>query len=189
MSKEEAVTVAKKKMDWNAQQAALDEMFDQHLKDQYKDLPNIAMPDCFSGLTLMEHQIQGIKWLVKRETNPAPAPFYKKVKEKKQTMYLCEITQSSQSQPPNPIRGSLMCDEMGLGKTIQTIGLILLAPPAGVVYKVPVSPVAANATKRCTLIVCPGKCCQLILCNPQHNISSKVNSIFTSPSIGHGQLD
>ena len=52
---------------------------------------------------------------------------------------------------------------MGLGKSIQTLGLILLAPPSGLEYKVPVSTdVAAAATKfpagptkRCTLIVCP----------------------------------
>ena len=52
---------------------------------------------------------------------------------------------------------------MGLGKSIQTLGLILLAPPAGVQYKIPVSSDAATAnsssvnpsTKRCTLIVCP----------------------------------
>ena len=50
---------------------------------------------------------------------------------------------------------------MGLGKSIQTLGLILLAPPSGLEYKVPDTDVAASAklpagpTKRCTLIVCP----------------------------------
>lgn len=50
-------------------------------------------------------------------------------------MYLCGITQCSQSQPPERIKGSILCDEMGLGKTLQTLGLILLAPPPGVEYK------------------------------------------------------
>ena len=50
---------------------------------------------------------------------------------------------------------------MGLGKSVQTIGLILLAPPEGVQYKVPVSSDVAEKlpsglnTKRCTIIVCP----------------------------------
>jgi len=51
---------------------------------------------------------------------------------------------------------------MGLGKSIQTLGLILLAPPSGLEYKVPVSTDVAAAAKlpagptnRCTLIVCP----------------------------------
>ncbi|KAL9184392.1 hypothetical protein ACHAXT_002478 [Thalassiosira profunda] len=155
-----AVSVVKKKLDWNAQQAALDEMFDKHLKEQYADLPDIDMPSCLQGITLLDYQIQGIKWLVKREKDAAPAPFYKKVTEKGQTMYLCDITQSSQAEAPKPTRGSILCDEMGLGKSIQTLGLILLAPPEGVEYKVPESAVAAEAkspvaAKRCTLIVCP----------------------------------
>ena len=117
-----AVAVIRTKLDWNAQQAALDKMFDNQLKDKYKKLPKIAMPNCLQNITLIDYQIQGIKWLVKRETDASPAPFYKKRKEKGQVMHLCEITQSSQPEPPKPIRGSLLCDEMGLGKSVQTIG-------------------------------------------------------------------
>jgi len=189
-----SVTVVKKKLDWNSQQAALDSMFDKHLKEQYKDLPDIAMPSCLTGITLMDYQIQGIKWLVKKETGATPAPFYKKVKEKRQTMYLCEITQSSQAEPPKPIRGSILCDEMGLGKSIQTIGLILLAPAAGVVYKVPVSSDVADAkspvpvnpsagpTKRCTLIVCPVS----VFGNWTEQVGSFVASGVLSVELYHG---
>lgn len=160
------MAVVKKKLDWNAQQAALDQMFDNTLKEQYKNLPKVAMPIVLQNITLMDYQIQGIKWLVKKEKGARP-PFYKKVKEKKQTMYLCEITQSSQLQPPKPIKASILCDEMGLGKSIQTLGLILLAPPEGVEYKMPLLasagvaetessvPVSISPIKRCTLIVCP----------------------------------
>ena len=153
-------------------------MFDKQLEEQYNNLPKLSMPSCFTGITLLDYQVQGIKWLVKKEINASPAPFYKKVKENKQQMYLCEITNSSQSHPPAPIRGSILCDEMGLGKSIQTIGLILLAPPPGVEYKpsafavadntlkvtdekmsaksnVPIPKVVVGPTKRCTLIVCP----------------------------------
>ena len=106
-AKSAAPTVVKKKLDWNSQQKALDDMFDNTLKEQYKNLPNVAMSSCFQSITLLDYQIQGIKWLLKKETEATPAPFYKKVKEKKQTMYLCEITQSSQAQPPKPICGSV----------------------------------------------------------------------------------
>ena len=190
------VVVAKKKMDWNAQQAALDKMFDNTLKEQYKNLPKIAMPSCLTGITLMDYQVQGIKWLVKKETDATPAPFYKKVKEKKQIMYLCEITQSSQPQPPKPIRGSVLCDEMGLGKSIQTISLILLAPPAGVEYKVPEissSNVAeakcsvpahpsSGPAKRCTLIVCPVS----VLSNWTDQVSTFVAPGVLSIELYHG---
>mmetsp|Transcript_21448 Transcript_21448/g.46616 ORF Transcript_21448/g.46616 Transcript_21448/m.46616 type:complete len:533 (+) Transcript_21448:120-1718(+) len=188
------VTVVTKKLDWNSQQAALDKMFDKNLKEQYKNLPNIAMPNCLIGIALMDYQIQGIKWLVKKETDATPAPFYKKVREKRQTMYLCEITQSSQSVPPKPIRGSILCDEMGLGKSIQTIGLILLAPPAGVEYKLPVcpdvaqaaSPLSANLivgpTKRCTMIVCPVS----VLSNWTDQVGSFVAPGVLSVELYHG---
>lgn len=153
------VAVVKKKLDWNAQQAALDKMFDNTLKHQYENLPDIKVP-CLQSITLMDYQVQGIKWLVKREIEAAPAPFYKQVKEKGKNVYLCEITQSSQVEKPNQIRGSILCDEMGLGKSIQTIGLILSAPPAGLEYKVVDSDAnqvtsLVDPVKRCTLIVCP----------------------------------
>lgn len=171
-------------------------MFDTAVAQSLKNLPNIAMPSCLRDITLMDYQIQGIKWLVKKETDPSSAPFYKKVKEKKQTMYLCEITQSSQAQPPEPICGSILCDEMGLGKSIQTIGLILLAPPAGVEYRVPEvasaeaaaaarSPVPANggAKKRCTLIVCPVS----VMSNWTDQISTYVAPGVLSVELYHGQ--
>jgi len=103
-------TVVKRKLDWNKQQQALDEMFDKQLEDQYKDLPNVNMPSCFKNIELFEYQVQGIKWLLKKETRENPAPFYNTVKEGGKQMHLCEITQSSQSQPPSPIKGSILCD-------------------------------------------------------------------------------
>lgn len=179
-----------KKLDWNAQQAALDKLFDVALKKQYENLPNIAMPDCLRNITLMEHQIKGIKWLVKRETAASPPPFYKSVREKGNAMYLCEITQSSQPQPPTPIRGSILADEMGLGKSVQTIGLILLAPPAGVKYEAPKpagatdAPVPQNpySKSRCTLIVCPVS----VMSNWTDQVSQFVTPGVLSVEIYHG---
>jgi len=129
-----APVVSTRKLDWNQQQKALDEMFDAQLENQYKELPNVEMPAVFRGVDLFDHQIKGIKWMLKKETEANMPPFYKEVKEGGRKMYLCEITQCSQSQPPDAIRGSILCDEMGLGKTLQTLGLILLNPPPGVEY-------------------------------------------------------
>lgn len=112
------VEVVRKKMDWNHQQKALDEMFDKQLKELYKDLPDIAMPNCLVGITLMPYQVKGIQWLIKKETDASTAPFYKRVKEKGRQMYLCEITNSSQSVLPKAVNGSILCDEMGLGASL-----------------------------------------------------------------------
>lgn len=183
------VSVVKKRLDWNAQQAALDELFDNTLKEQYKNLPDIAMPDCFQNISLMDHQIKGIKWLVKREMDARPPPFYKKVRERGTTMYLCEITQSSQSQSPKPIRGSILADEMGLGKSVQTLGLILLAPPVGLKYEAPRVdsagvPVPQNpcSKSRCTLIVCPVS----VMSNWTDQVSQFVSPGVLTVEIFHG---
>ncbi len=191
-SRSPTVGVATRKLDWSAQQDALDEMFDITLKEQYANLPNIAMPGCLRDISLMRYQMQGVCWLVKREKDPAPAPFYKLVKENGQAMYLCEITQSSQTGPPAPIRGSILADEMGLGKSIQTIALILLAPPAGVVYDGATAessevlarppPSASPTTRRCTLIVCPVS----VLGNWMDQVSTFVQPGVLSVEAYHG---
>eukprot|EP00956_Cyclotella_meneghiniana_P025829 scaffold54682_cov69-Cyclotella_meneghiniana.AAC.9 len=187
-SRPATVNVTTRKLDWNAQQAELDKMFDKSLELQYKDLPDIPMSACLQNISLMDYQVLGIKWLVKRETKPVAAPFYKKVKENKSLMYLCEITQSSQAEAPKPIRGSILCDEMGLGKSVQTIGLILSSPPKDVEYKVPEVLEAAESkpnslvTKRCTLIVCPVS----VLSNWTDQISQFVAPGVLSVELYHG---
>mmetsp|Transcript_11266 Transcript_11266/g.27119 ORF Transcript_11266/g.27119 Transcript_11266/m.27119 type:complete len:965 (-) Transcript_11266:92-2986(-) len=123
------------KVDWNQQQQQLDDMFEKQLELQLQNLPNVEMPSAFkSKLKLFDYQIQGIRFLVEKERNPTPAPFFRRVQEQGKTMHLCEITQSSQVKPPSPIKGSILCDEMGLGKSLQALGLILLEPKAGVQY-------------------------------------------------------
>ena len=151
-SKESVPKIERKKLDWNQQAKALDEMFDKQNQDIEKSIPAYAIPTSKifrNNLQLFDYQIQGICWLVHREksltsTDPALSPFYKKVKEKGREMYLCEITQSSQPNRPKPISGGILADEMGLGKTLQTIGLILLSPPSGVNY---IERISMNDTK------------------------------------------
>jgi SNF2 family DNA or RNA helicase len=53
------------------------------------------------------HQIEGIRWMIQRETVPAAA--------------------AGEDAPSKP-RGGLLCDEMGLGKTMETLGLIKNTP-------------------------------------------------------------
>lgn len=140
-------SVSRKKMNWQQQEEALNKMFDKQLEDQYKNLPDVSMPSCLKGITLFDFQIKGVKWLLKKETDPSPAPFYKQVTEKGKKVWFCEITNSSQVAQPAETRGSILCDQMGLGKSIQTICLILLAPPPGVEYKVKKVAAAAGEEK------------------------------------------
>mmetsp|Transcript_12803 Transcript_12803/g.15672 ORF Transcript_12803/g.15672 Transcript_12803/m.15672 type:complete len:1060 (+) Transcript_12803:80-3259(+) len=133
-----------KTMNWQQQAKELDEMFDKQFENQLRNLPDLNMPVQFKNLTLFPHQIEGIKWLVQQENKALYShsnkeeesnhPFYKRVVEQGRQKWLCEITQCSQLEAPQPIMGSILADEMGLGKTLQTLGLILLSPPTGRVY-------------------------------------------------------
>lgn len=139
-------------------------MFDQQLKDQYKNLPKISMPDYLTGVSLLEHQEKGVKWLVKREITPSPPPFYKKVNENRQQLFLCKITNCAQVKSPALVHGSILCDEMGLGKSIQAICLILLAPPNGLQYNLRAATKESNKTTYIPKAYVPNKCCTLIVC-------------------------
>ena len=70
-------------LDWDKQQKELDEMFDEGLERQYEDLPDVDMPEGLrdGGAGLFEHQVKGIKWMLKREIEPSMPPFYKEVTE------------------------------------------------------------------------------------------------------------
>lgn len=65
------------------------------------------------GFSLLGYQVEGVKWLIKRESKK------------------------------NEVRGGLLCDEMGLGKTLQILSLIkssslktnLIVVPANLIYQ------------------------------------------------------
>ena len=78
----EAPIVQSKVLDWQAQAKELDEMFDKFSNDQVKNLPLIEMPSQLRNVSLMDHQIVGIRWLVHNENSLRKAPFYKEVIEK-----------------------------------------------------------------------------------------------------------
>jgi len=145
---DQPIVVEKKVIDWAKEQEELDNMWEGALRDQMMNVKEIEMPRQFSDSTkLLEHQIQGIQWLVHNETAKKTAPFFKKVKEGGKTKWLCDITQCSQEKEPPSVKGSILADEMGLGKTLQTIGVILYS-------KFSESPKSKNR-KEPTLIVAP----------------------------------
>jgi phage protein D len=104
-----SVVVQKKTLDWKTQQKQLDDMFEQQSKTQLSNLPEITMPEALQT-ELFGHQVDGIRWMVHRETGNIEPPFYKKVKEQGKTMYLSEITNASQSEPPKGIAGGILAE-------------------------------------------------------------------------------
>ncbi|KAL3910186.1 MAG: hypothetical protein SGILL_007793, partial [Bacillariaceae sp.] len=130
-------TVTRKQVDWRQQQQELDNLFDKQSEEQLQNLPPLDVATKLSKLTtsLLEYQLLGVRWMLSKEVSdnddPSSIPFYNKVKEKGSDVWLCSITNASQTEPPVPIRGGIQADEMGLGKTITTLALMLANPPAG----------------------------------------------------------
>lgn len=101
------VEVVKKTMDWKRAQQSLDDMFEKISHEQLTNLPDLVFPASLTA-NLMDHQKEGIRWLYQRENDTKEAPFYKKVKEKGKTVWLSEITNSSQPEAPAPVKGSIL---------------------------------------------------------------------------------
>jgi SWI/SNF-related matrix-associated actin-dependent regulator of chromatin subfamily A3 len=110
------VVVTNQTLDWKSAQQNLDLLFDQLLQDQLKDLPDVPMPSAIIT-PLLDHQIDGIRWLCHHETtiHDVPTmsttrnvPFYKPIQERGRTVWLSEITNATQSDPPPPILGSIL---------------------------------------------------------------------------------
>ena len=75
--------------------------------------------------TLMPHQATGVAWMLSREAAMGLPPFWKQAQEQGRTVYINDITNSSQDAPPAPVRGGLLADDMGLGKSLQVLACIL----------------------------------------------------------------
>ena len=103
------VQVSTKRLDWKTQQKHLDDMFAEQTKKQLENLPEITLPKTLTA-TLLEHQVEGVRWLYQREQGNQPPPFYKQVQERGQSMWLCEITQASQTSTPSIVRGGILAD-------------------------------------------------------------------------------
>lgn len=105
--------VQKRNVDWKTQQKDLDDMFEEQCQLQLQGLPHVPTPPQLK-ITLLNHQISGLQWMVRNETQPPSVPFYKQVEEQGKIVWLSEITNSSQLAPPKPIRGGILVDGMYL---------------------------------------------------------------------------
>ncbi len=98
---------------WQEAQLNLEAMFDELVNAQSTQLPPVVIPDAIVT-PLLSHQIDGIRWMYQHEINqqqqssPAAVPFYKQIKERGKTVWLSEITNATQANPPQPIGGSIL---------------------------------------------------------------------------------
>lgn len=73
-------------------------------------------------VSLMQHQLIGVKWMVDRENKPEMGRKVK-INEGDKKMY-------GKAKTVSTVGGGLLADEMGLGKTIQSIALMVHNRPA-----------------------------------------------------------
>jgi SNF2 family DNA or RNA helicase len=92
-----------------------------YLKCKPDKLGNPVVPGM--KVSLMQHQLIGVKWMVERENKPEMG---KKVKIDEGN----EVTYGK-AKTVNTVGGGLLADEMGLGKTIQSIALMVHNRPTG----------------------------------------------------------
>ena len=89
-------------------------MFDQSEREKYQNLPSVDVSHFLSpGVELLAHQQLGVRWMVHREKDDVPAPFYKEVREQGKVMYLSEITNCSQLDRPKGVKGGILAGKYG----------------------------------------------------------------------------
>jgi len=133
------IVVSKKNMSAKPKsQHSVEQLMDQLQAKQWPEF-NLATLGAASGLILSKlypHQLQGLSFLVQRESDEGLPPFWTEANERGARVFFNSITSSSRAQRPAPVRGGVLADDMGLGKSIQLLSLIVARPPPGVVYTV-----------------------------------------------------
>mmetsp|Transcript_48711 Transcript_48711/g.54492 ORF Transcript_48711/g.54492 Transcript_48711/m.54492 type:complete len:756 (-) Transcript_48711:139-2406(-) len=130
-------------VDWKKENKEMDKIFESQAAKQLKDLQPFVMPEGFQKqIKFFDHQKDGLRWLIKQETNAPLNPFVRERQIKDGRAFYDRLTRGRLTQAHAPVKGSILADDMGLGKTMQTLGLILSNLPKAR------SPI-------CTLIVCP----------------------------------
>ena len=117
------IEVTNQKVHWEDAQKNLDEMFDQLVNDRLNNLPPISIPTTITS-PLLDHQIDGIRWLYNNEKNiddylqeqhdkipktkSWSVPFYQQIQQGETTVWKSEITGATQTDPPKPNGGSIL---------------------------------------------------------------------------------
>jgi SWI/SNF-related matrix-associated actin-dependent regulator of chromatin subfamily A3 len=95
-----------------------------------EDLAKMPMADAPEGLkaTLYPHQLQGLAWMLDKESPKLPARGSSDIVQlwkHERNAYKNIATNYSTTTPPQLASGGILADDMGLGKTVQVISLLL----------------------------------------------------------------
>ncbi|MED6162091.1 hypothetical protein PIB30_067052 [Stylosanthes scabra] len=103
-------------------------------------------PESIVRTKLLQHQKEGLWWLVTREESEEVPPFWEETTEGGKEQFLNWLTKESTCVKPEPLKGGILADEMGLGKTLTLLSLIALDKGKGD---------GDSGESNATLVVCP----------------------------------
>jgi SWI/SNF-related matrix-associated actin-dependent regulator of chromatin subfamily A3 len=117
-----------------AQTLAMDE-------DQLSQMPQAKQPDTLKAI-LLPYQLQGLAWLMAKETPAFPDPGSSQSvqlwKRDAKGRYINTATNFAVASPPSLLSGGILADDMGLGKTLQIISLIMMGGEGSTLVVAPV---------------------------------------------------
>ncbi|CAN0890629.1 Putative SWI/SNF-related matrix-associated actin-dependent regulator of chromatin subfamily A member 3-like 1 [Linum grandiflorum] len=102
----------------------LDEIFklvDQNVSEKEK-MGVLEPPESVIKTQLLDHQKEGLWWLVNREKSVELPPFW----EEQNREFVNTLTNFHTKTRPEPLRGGIFADDMGLGKTLTLLSLVAL---------------------------------------------------------------
>ena len=93
-------------------QKELDLIFEKQAREKLDNVPEYEMPSQFRpGLTLFDHQIEGIRWLVHQERSGGAEAFFTETQCVDGTKgWRCIISDEVRTTPPKRSKGSILAD-------------------------------------------------------------------------------
>ncbi|KAI4867462.1 SNF2 family N-terminal domain-containing protein [Hypoxylon rubiginosum] len=97
-------------------------------EDTLSKLPSAHQPEGIQS-TLLPYQLQGLAWMISKESPQLPAPGSNEIvqlwKRTTNDNFTNIVSNHITKTPPKLVSGGVLADDMGLGKTLQVISLIL----------------------------------------------------------------
>ncbi|KAJ6756352.1 TRANSCRIPTION TERMINATION FACTOR 2-RELATED [Salix purpurea] len=130
-------------------------------KSRIEKLGTLEPPKNVIKAELLDHQKEGLWWLVNKEKSDELPPFW----VVKDGLYLNVLTRHQTNRRPEPLHGGIFADDHGLGKTLTFLSLIALDKVGNVTggtvdeERLMAEESSCPLVAKKTLVVCPSAVC------------------------------
>ncbi|KAB5519466.1 hypothetical protein DKX38_023785 [Salix brachista] len=130
-------------------------------KSRIEKLGTLEPPKNVIKAELLDHQKEGLWWLVNKEKSDELPPFW----VVKDGLYLNVLTRHQTNRRPEPLHGGIFADDHGLGKTLTFLSLIALDKVGNVTggtgdeERLVAEESSCPLVAKKTLVVCPSAVC------------------------------